>query len=169
MSRGLDDQIAPDEASQQVVSISFTFTMRELYRCVLEHTLRQRAIQAMVVVVLALLVMGATSSPSILPTAMGCAGGLVVVVGVLPALGWRRNPALHSEQRYTFRPDGIDAAGANSRTELSWTAFVDLRSTQRAHYLRQAGKRFVVILPRRAFSPQAEQTFLALAGGKVKV
>lgn len=152
----------PDPGPDEEVAISFSFAPRELYLCLVQLMARQRSIQLLALLILLLCALSAASASSpTYPIVLFVA--FVFFLGVAPAFISRRTPSLRGRLDYRFNPNGMHVNTAQIRSDIRWSAFADLRSTSRAHYLRQAGKRTVVILPRRAFPPEAEQQFLTLA------
>lgn len=147
------------------MAISFTFAPKELYRCLVDLTLHQRFMQVLALVDLLLAaLLAATSS---IPSAVVLLFVLLFIVAVVPAVISRRTPSLQGPLDYRFGPNDVQVNTVLGKSNLRWDAFVDLRSTPRAHYLRQVGKRNVLILPRRAFPPEADERFLSLAKRKL--
>jgi hypothetical protein len=90
---------------------------------------------------------------------------IAVVFAFAPGSAWRRNPAAQGVQRHTFDANGLDLSFSGRTTRVGWDYFSQFLKGHKAYQLLR-GKKFGLIVPRRAFQSQDdEKAFVGLVAG----
>lgn len=157
------------------VSIAFTLTAPEFRAAVRAIFGRSRVVRVIFAAALACVAAG------LVLVAVGGDGSTLLSVGlpllayvaaiflvILPWRQWRSTPVFRSEQRYVFRPDGIDFSTPLTEARVQWAIYREVVETERFYYFR-TGRLACNPIPKRAFqAADDEARFRAFAAAQIR-
>ncbi len=143
---------SPHGPGGEAVSVEFTLTLEEF--TVAQRQIMMRSVLVAVAsgIMLAIMVAGIITGSGY-AIAIGVLW-FVLIAGVFyrgPRSAWRRNPVVQSVQQHTFDNQGATLCFLGRKSEVGWDYFTRAQRGRELYQLLH-GRRFGLVVPRRAFS-----------------
>ena len=151
------------DRSHLVVTVEFALTRQEFAVAQRQMMLRSVLIAGLSGLMLVIVVAGlVTGKASVAVVGLFWFVLIALVFVFAPGSAWRRNPVVQGAQRHSFDDNGLDLSFSGRATRVDWGYFTQMVKGPAAYQLLR-GKKFGLVVPRRAFlSPADEHAFAEL-------